>query len=149
MTWLFHIWRDSFTCDLTHLVCNPVTLALSSVSPLWYDSFICDMTHSYVTCLIRTRYDSFICNVNRPCETWLIHTRDMTHSYLTWLIHACRNLLIRDMTHSFVTSLIHMWHDSFKWHTQHMISRRHLKDVYKESCNVNHRCETWLMTHSA
>ena len=41
--------------------------------------------------------------------TWLIHVRDMTHSYMwhdsfmcvTWLIHVC------DMTHSYV------WHDSY------------------------------------
>jgi len=50
--------------------------------------------------------------------TWLIHMRDMTHSYVwhdsficvTWLIH------IRDMTHSYV------WHDSFiseTWLTLH------------------------------
>ena len=71
------------------------------------------------------RHDAFI------CVTWLIHMRDMTHSYVwhdaficvTWRIHMC------DMTHSyvwhdsfiFVTWLIHMrdmthsyiWHDSF------------------------------------
>ena len=55
---------------------------------MWHGSFIYDMP-----------YDSFIC--------------DMTHSYVTLLIHVWHDSFICDTTHSYVTWLIHMWHDSF------------------------------------
>ena len=47
---------------------------------------------------------------------WLIHTCDVTHSYVTWLIHVSRDSFIRDMTHSCITWLVHTWHDSFIYH---------------------------------
>ena len=101
---------------------------------MWHDSFI------YVTWLIHTCdmthsymwHDSFI------YATWLIHTCDMTHSYMwhdsfiyvTWLIHIC------DMTHSYV------WHDSFVCATWpiHMCDMTHWY-VWHDSCV----CVTWLM----
>ena len=83
-----------------------------------------DVTHSYVRrdtliyisdiflFVISTThgYTQLSCEwlISYICAKWLIHTCDMTHSYVwhdsfirvTWLIHTC------DMTHSYV------WHDS-------------------------------------
>ena len=37
---------------------------------------------------------------------------DMTHWYMTWLIHKWQDSLIRDMTRPYVTWLVYTWHDS-------------------------------------
>ena len=110
VTWLIHVWRDSFIC-VTWLI----HMCDMTYSYVWHESFICvlwliHMTHSnvwhdsfkWVTWLIHAWHDSFI------YVTWLIHMCGMTHSHAwhdsftcaTWLI------LIYDMTHSYV------WHDS-------------------------------------
>jgi len=66
----------------------------------WRDSFIC------VTWLIHMRdvTHSYVWRDSFICVTWLIHMCDVTHSYVwrdsficvTWLIHIC------DVTHSYV-----------------------------------------------
>jgi len=116
---------------------------------MWHYSFscvmwrihICDMIHSCV------RHDTSI------CLTWLIHMCDRTHPYI-WGIK-----IICDMTHSYVTQLIHSWHDAFIcvtwrihiWHVAFVCDMTHSYvtrriHMWHDSfiCDMTHSYVTWL-----
>jgi len=68
VTWLIHVWHDSFIRVMTHSF-------LSDMTHLWHIRAAppCDMTRPCVTWLIHMWHDSFIC--------------DMTHSFLSDMTH--------------------------------------------------------------
>ena len=122
-----YVWHDSFTCVnqsdsficMTWLMRSRLVVSGSSSTRLihmcditrscvWHDSFIGDGRAAGAL-----PQDSFI------CVTWLVHTCDTTHSYVshgsficvTWLIHTCDTTRSNMYCDSFkcMTWLIHMW----------------------------------------
>ena len=137
VTWLIHmcdmthlyVWRDSFVCVtwLIHM-CGMIPSCVwhDSIISAWYDSpkrypaqydasnsacqqQVCalDMVHSFIW------DDASNCNTTRPYVTRLLQMRDVTHPYITCLVHKISSKVSRIRFCIYVTWLIHMWHDSF------------------------------------
>jgi len=129
MTRVFHMWCNShlYICDAMYLYIRDAhdVRMRSHVPCEWVMSHIHTRRNVLIMWVIRIWNGLFICDVTHTYLTQLIHMGhdsfiwDITHLYGTWLIRIWNELFICDVTHTEVSRLIHMGHDSFIWDITH------------------------------
>jgi len=65
VTWLIHMWHDSFISDMTQLI------------HIWHDSIVCDVTHLNLKWLIHMWHETFMSDMT----DWRFYTRHDSFKY--------------------------------------------------------------------